>query len=63
VLSARLDVAAVLGDPEAASGPLEVGLSAVIETTDGRIAYFALRHPEGKPDFHHDDAFALRLEA
>ncbi len=63
VLSARLDVAAVLGDPEAASGPLEVGLSAVVETADGRIAYFALRHPEGKPDFHHDDAFALRLEA
>ncbi|MBU6283332.1 DOMON-like domain-containing protein [bacterium] len=63
VLSARLDVAAVLGDPEAASGPLDVGLSAVVETADGRVAYFALRHPEGKPDFHHDDAFALRLEA
>jgi len=63
LLSARLDVAAVLGDPVAAVGPLEVGLSAVIETMDGRIAYFALRHPEGKPDFHHDRAFALRLEA
>lgn len=62
-LSARLDVAAALGDPAAAAGPLDVGLSAVIETADGRISWFALRHPEGKPDFHHDRAFALRLEA
>ena len=63
VLSARLDVAAALGDPAAAAGPLDVGLSAVIETVEGRIAWFALHHAEGKPDFHHDRAFALRLEA
>ncbi len=40
-----------------------VGLSAVIEITDGRRCYFALRHAPGKPDFHHPDAFALSLPA
>ena len=38
-----------------------VGLSAVIELTDGRRCYWALRHPAGKPDFHHPDAFAFSL--
>jgi hypothetical protein len=38
-----------------------LGLSAVIEETNGRISYWALRHPPGKPDFHHPDCFALEL--
>jgi hypothetical protein len=38
-----------------------VGLSAVIEATDGTKSYWALHHPPGKPDFHHEDCFALRL--
>ena len=59
-LSARLDVAELLGAP---AGPVDVGLSAVLETNGGALAYFALRHPAGRPDFHHADAFALRLEA
>lgn len=42
---------------------LEVGLSAVLERKDGDLTYWALRHPPGKPDFHHDDAFALKLDA
>ena len=29
-----------------------VGLSAVIETLDGGLAYWALRHPAARPDFH-----------
>jgi hypothetical protein len=40
--------------------PLRVGLSAVIEASDG-ISYWALRHPRDKPDFHDADSFALRL--
>ena len=48
--------------PVAAAGPLAIGLSAVIEETDGALSYWALRHPAGKPDFHHRDAFALQLE-
>ena len=42
-------------------GILRLGLSAVIEETDGTISYWALKHPPGKPDFHHPDAFALEL--
>jgi hypothetical protein len=45
---------------------LRVGLSAVIEEESGALSgafsYWALRHPPGKPDFHHPDAFALELD-
>ena len=40
---------------------LRVGLSAVIEASDGR-SYWALRHHADKPDFHDADGFALLLE-
>ncbi len=40
---------------------LRVGLSAVIEASDG-LSYWALRHRAGKPDFHDADGFALLLE-
>ncbi len=40
---------------------LRIGLSAVIESTDG-LSYWALRHRGGKPDFHDADAFALLIE-
>lgn len=35
-----------------------LGLSAVIEDKAGRMSYWALAHPPGKPDFHHRDCFA-----
>jgi hypothetical protein len=41
---------------------LRIGLSAVIEASDG-LSYWALRHPADKPDFHNADGFALLLEA
>jgi hypothetical protein len=41
---------------------LRVGLSAVIEASDGTLSYWALRHPADKPDFHDADGFALLLE-
>ncbi len=40
---------------------LRLGLSAVLEELNGTHSYWALRHPPGKPDFHHPDAFALEL--
>jgi hypothetical protein len=46
-----------------ARAPLRIGLSAVIEANDGTLSYWALRHPADKPDFHHAEAFALRLES
>ena len=48
--------------PALASGSLRLGLAAVIEAADGTLSYWALRHPPGRPDFHHADGFALRLE-
>lgn len=41
---------------------LRLGLSAVIEAADGSLCYWALRHPPGKPDFHHIDTFDLQLD-
>jgi hypothetical protein len=40
---------------------LRLAASAVIENEQGRISYWALAHPPGKPDFHHRDGFALVL--
>jgi hypothetical protein len=40
---------------------LRIGLSSVIEASDG-LSFWALRHPADKPDFHDADGFALLLE-
>lgn len=42
-------------------GPILVALSAIIEERSGRKSYWALRHPTGKPDFHHPDCFTLEI--
>ena len=41
--------------------PLRLALAAVIEEEDGRLSYWALKHPSGQPDFHHTESFALNL--
>jgi hypothetical protein len=46
-----------------ADRPWRLGLSAVIEEASGTKSYWALAHPEGKPDFHHIDGFVLDLPA
>lgn len=38
-----------------------LSLSAVVEEAGGALSYWALAHPPGKPDFHHDACFAARL--
>ena len=38
-----------------------VGLTAVIESIDGEISWWALAHPSEKPDFHHPDSFLYDL--
>ena len=43
-------------------GKLALALSAVVEDEDGVLSYWALRHPAGKPDFHHASSFVLELE-
>ena len=39
----------------------QIALTAVIEETNGAKSYWALKHPPGKPDFHHADGFVLEL--
>lgn len=54
VLTVFLATADVLGAERA-------GFSAVLEESGGQISYWALAHPEGKPDFHDAACFAARL--
>lgn len=57
-LRAEVDLGGLLlGKP-----PWRAGLTAVVEADRG-LSYWALRHPQGKPDFHHPDCFALELPA
>jgi len=42
-------------------GPLRIALDAVIEDENGGLSYWGLRHPPGKPDFHHPQGFVLEL--
>lgn len=58
-----LDLSVLL--PAAAPAPdtrCRLGLSVVLETADGALSYWALRHAPGKPDFHHPDTFALEID-
>ena len=48
--------------PLHARAKLSLAVSTVIEDRDGGLSYWALRHPPGRPDFHHPDAFALKLD-
>ena len=57
-LAVALDLSALPNHPDAA---LTLGLSVVIEETNGTMSYWALTHPKGKADFHHSDCFALSL--
>jgi hypothetical protein len=56
-LAARLPLTAL---PEQ-HAPLRLALTVVLERADGRLAYYALQHPPGPPDFHHPAGFALNL--
>ncbi len=44
------------------STSLSLAVSAVVEDDSGKLSYWALGHPPGKPDFHHPDAFALEFD-
>jgi hypothetical protein len=48
--------------PRYADAKLVLGLSAVVESDEGSLSYWALKHPSAKPDFHHPDAFVLELD-
>lgn len=58
----KLVIAAHLSEDDLPWGAMgQVGISAVIEERSGAKSYWALAHPDGKPDFHHRDCFALTL--
>jgi len=59
ILTARMDLEP-LSDLDR-NRRLRLAVSAVIEELDGRISYWALAHPPGKPDFHHADGFVVML--
>ncbi|MCC6828385.1 MAG: DOMON-like domain-containing protein [Novosphingobium sp.] len=59
-LKAEIDLAGVKGLPE---GDWTVAVTSVVEATDGSKSYWALAHPQGKPDFHAADGFVLNLPA
>lgn len=55
------DLVALEARIELPPGAKRLGLSAVIESVDGEISYWALTHPSARPDFHHPDSFILDL--
>jgi hypothetical protein len=59
----RLELAVVLSPPALVreAGPLRLAASAVLEEQSGTISYWALRHPELKPDFHHPGSFVWQF--
>lgn len=55
-LEASIELECLRGD-----APRQVAIAAVIEQAGGQLSYWALRHPAGKPDFHHPRGFALQI--
>jgi len=61
--TANLDVDVSIALPFAlqADRRVPLGITAVIESLDGVVSYWALAHPADRPDFHHRDGRVLRL--
>ncbi len=60
-LDGAFDMVAMETRLELPPGATRLGLSAVIEATDGSFSWWALAHPSDKPDFHHPDSFTLEI--
>ena len=57
-LAAEIDLAA-----HRAAGRQDLAITAVIENKSGEIAYWALAHKTGAPDFHHAAGFCQKITA
>jgi hypothetical protein len=57
----RWSVRAALRAGSFAGARARLALAAVIEDVDGRLAYWALKHPSDVPDFHHPGGFTASL--
>ena len=62
ILEVTVRLAAV-PEPWGRAEPLRIGVSAVVEDATGALAYWALAHAPGAPDFHHPAGFALEVGA
>jgi len=62
-LDVRVDGAAVLAAAklDASPGKWRVALTAVLEDEHGTLSYWALKHAQAKPDFHHPAGFILEV--
>ncbi|MBI3439525.1 MAG: DOMON-like domain-containing protein [Proteobacteria bacterium] len=58
-IEAKVDVRGLAGLTD--SSAWRLALTAILEDDQGMKSYWALKHPPGKPDFHHADGFALEL--
>lgn len=56
-----VEVSVALPSSLAADRSVSVGITAVIESSDGVLSYWALAHPADRPDFHHPGGRVLRL--
>lgn len=56
-----LDVSVDLGWVLRTDEPLQIGITAIIQTQSGAETYWALVHPAPEPDFHLRDSFILEL--
>lgn len=60
----RVEMRVMLELPQRFAGEdWRLGLSTIIEETDGAKSYWALAHAPGPPDFHNSDCFVARLPA
>lgn len=57
-LAAEIDLAAHRG-----AGRGDLAITAVIESNSGAVAYWALAHKTGAPDFHHAAGFCQKITA
>jgi hypothetical protein len=58
----RVTAAVELGNVADAPWPWRIGLTAVVEDRTGGRAYYALKHPREKPDFHDAASFTVLLD-
>ena len=59
--SLELEVTFLLPAGCAATPRPKLALTAVVEEEGGRLCYWSVRHPPGRPDFHHAAGFTIDL--
>ncbi|HTC54291.1 MAG TPA: DOMON-like domain-containing protein [Steroidobacteraceae bacterium] len=57
----RLLLSAAIELPADLTGALRLGITTVVEDTQGRLGYWALHHAGERPDFHHPDSFTFEI--